>query len=483
LYICICFVVEPITIKVKIQALIVGGYNAEKMKRILIVDDDAYICDLLEKYLEKNGYETEGVYKGKDAVSRINSNHYDLVLCDYKLPDIDGMEVLRHIKNKNDKIQVIIMTAYAEIPTAVNAIKLGAFDFVTKPILHEKILNTIKKALDGRKKKESQTTFSKKFIAGKSKKIREVLNHVKTVAPTELSVLIQGETGSGKEFIARNIHYASDRKNQPFIAVDCGVIPKELANSELFGHIKGAFTGAIKDKVGYFEQAKGGTLFLDEVGNLPYENQMKLLRALQERVISRVGDNKIIKVDVRVITASNDDLLNEVKENNFREDLYHRINGFKINLPPLRERKEDIMEFVHKFIRNANKEFDKTVEGIDKEVHRIFMNYYWYGNIRELENVIKRCVLLSTGSLITAGLLPEEMLQHEGDIAAEQDTKKNEQFVFELKEATSEAEKEVITNALIKSNFNKSKAAKLLNIDRKTLYNKIKEYDISIVPK
>jgi len=453
------------------------------MKRILIVDDDAYICDLLEKYLEKNGYEAEGVYKGKDAIAKINSNDYDLLLCDYRLPDIDGMEVLRHAKSKNDNIQVIIMTAYAEIPTAVKAIKMGAFDFVTKPILHEKILKTIEKAIEGRQKKESLTAFSKKFIAGRSKKIREVLNHVKTVAPTDLSVLIQGETGSGKEFIARNIHYASNRKSKPFIAVDCGVIPKELANSELFGHVKGAFTGAIKDKVGFFEQAKGGTLFLDEVGNLPYENQVKLLRALQERVISKVGDNKIIKIDVRIITASNEDLLNEVKENNFREDLYHRINGFKIILPPLRERKEDINEFVNKFIRNANKEFDKAVEGINDEVNSIFMNYYWYGNIRELENVIKRCVLLSTGPMISADLLPEEMLQFEGPDKEDRVEKKKNLSVFELKEATSEAEKEVITNALIKSNYNKSKAAKLLNIDRKTLYNKIKEYDISIAQK
>ncbi len=453
------------------------------MKKILIIDDDAYICDLLEKYLNKNGYEATGVYKGKEALQKITQTEFDLILCDYRLPDMDGIEVLREAKTKNENVQVIIMTAYAEIRTAVKAIKAGAFDYVTKPIHQEEILKTIEKALKSKAEKESETSFGKKFIEGKSKRIREVLNHVAAVAPTDLSVLIEGETGSGKEFIARAIHYASKRKDKPFIAVDCGVIPKELANSELFGHVKGAFTGAIKDKTGFFELAKGGTLFLDEVGNLPYENQMKLLRALQERVINKVGNNKKIKIDVRIITASNDDLLEEVKKHNFREDLYHRINGFKILLPPLRERKEDIMEFVRNFIKMSNREFSKNVEGLEEDVKDIFMNYAWYGNIRELENVVKRCVLLTNGPLITPDLLPEEILQYKMMDRKDHIDFKSSKPVLELKEATYEAEKEVITNALIKTNFNKSKAAKLLKIDRKTLYNKIKEYDISLIKK
>ncbi|MCB0806047.1 MAG: sigma-54-dependent Fis family transcriptional regulator [Bacteroidales bacterium] len=451
------------------------------MKKILIIDDDPYICDLLVKYLARNNFETQGAHKGKEAVELIIKKDFDLILCDYRLPDMDGMEVLKQAKSKNEHLPVIIMTAYAEIATAVKAIKAGAFDYVTKPIQHEEILKTIEKAMAGKTSKESQSTFNKKFITGRSKRIREVLNHVQAVAPTDLSVLIQGETGSGKEFIARAIHYKSKRKDKPFIAVDCGVIPKELANSELFGHVKGAFTGAIKDKTGFFQQASGGTLFLDEVGNLPYENQVKLLRALQERVINKVGNNKKIKIDVRVITASNDDLLNEVKNNNFREDLYHRINGFKINLPALRERKEDIMEFTRRFISSANKEFDKNVEGLDASVEDIFMNYAWYGNIRELENVVKRCVLLSREPLITSDLLPEEILQYKMMEKRPGGNHRSGDAVFELKEATLEAEKEVITNALIKTNFNKSKAARLLNIDRKTLYNKIKEYNISVI--
>jgi len=306
------------------------------------------------------------------------------------------------------------------------------------------------------------------------------LEHVKIVAPTDLTVLIEGETGSGKEYIAKAIHYASARSKKPFIAVDCGAIPKELANSELFGHIKGAFTGAINNKIGYFEQAKGGTLFLDEVGNLPYENQVKLLRALQERFINKVGDNKTIKIDVRIITASNDDLLKKVEANEFREDLYHRLNGFKIHLPPLRERGEDILEFADFFIRRANKAFNKNVTGIEDEARRLIFRYNWFGNIRELQNVMNRAVLLSQTDTIKAEVLPDEIRFNNLQSDARSASSFNHSEVTALKEATLITEKEVITNALMEANFNKSKAAKMLNIDRKTLYNKIKQYEIEI---
>ncbi len=321
------------------------------------------------------------------------------------------------------------------------------------------------------------SSFNENFIAGKSSAIKEVLNHVELVAPTELTVLIEGETGSGKEYIARAIHYTSKRKNKPFVAVDCGAMPKDLANSELFGHVKGAFTGAINDKQGHFLEAEGGTIFLDEVGNLPYENQSKLLRALQERVISKVGENKIINVDVRVIVATNESLIKLVGENEFREDLYHRLNEFKINLPPLRERSEDIMEFVEAFIQRANKQFGKSVTGLDNEVKRLLTEYPWYGNIRELQNVINRAVLLTGTDKIQPGALPEEMRYKSTQV--EEDNLSHKIHKTEhLKEATELTEKEVIYNALIKVNFNKSKAAKLLNIDRKTLYNKIKLYKL-----
>jgi two-component system response regulator HydG len=294
-------------------------------------------------------------------------------------------------------------------------------------------------------------------------------------------VLIVGETGSGKEYVAKAIHYASARRDKPFVAVDCGAIPKDLANSELFGHIKGAFTGAINNKMGYFEQAEGGTLFLDEVGKLPYENQVKLLRALQERFINKVGDNKIIKVDVRIITASNDDLHYLVEKNEFREDLYHRLNGFKINLPALRDRGNDIMEFAAFFIDKANKSFNKSVAGINEEARELIFKYNWHGNIRELQNVMNRAVLLSKGDLITAEVLPDEIRFNKLQAGAhDMNSGNHKKDVTELKEATLITEKEVITNALLESNYNKSKAAKMLNIDRKTLYNKIKQYDIEI---
>ncbi|MFW5820357.1 MAG: sigma-54 interaction domain-containing protein, partial [Bacteroidota bacterium] len=291
-------------------------------------------------------------------------------------------------------------------------------------------------------------------------------------------VMIEGETGSGKEYIARAIHYASHRSEKPFIAIDCGAIPRELANSVLFGHVKGAFTGAVNDTVGYFQEAKGGTLFLDEVGNLPHENQVKILRALQERVVNKVGDNKPVKVDVRLIAAANENLMNKVEAGEFREDLYHRLNGFRIQLPPLRQRKEDIMEFAGVFIRSANKAFNKNVTKIDDKARELLVNYHWHGNIRELQNIIKRVVLLSRDETITPGLLPDEIRFYVPDKESSVVKTVAQESVTDLKSATLITEREVIQNALDKTNNNKSKAARLLNIDRKTLYNKIKLYDL-----
>lgn len=448
------------------------------MKRILVIDDDTYICELLVNYLQEKGNEVQGAFTGNKALKIIEKSVFDVVLCDYRLPDSDGLKLLKAIKSKRPSTAVIIMTAYADVKMAVKLIKNGAFDYVTKPIQPEEILSLINEATSQEREPVTETAFKDEFVTGKSESIAKVMKHVKAVAPTELTVLIEGETGSGKEYIAKAIHYASARKDKPFIAVDCGAIPKELANSELFGHIKGAFTGAINDKRGYFEQAKGGTLFLDEVGNLPYENQVKLLRALQERIINRVGDNKTIKVDVRLISASNDDLLNQVEENEFREDLYHRLNGFKIHLPSLRNRKEDLMEFANFFIEKANKAFSKNITDLEDDALKLFMSYNWYGNIRELKNVINRAVLLSEKDVITADVLPEEIRFFRPDKNATNINTREE--VTDLKEATLITEREVISDALSKTNYNKSKAAKLLNIDRKTLYNKIKQYNIEL---
>lgn len=448
------------------------------MKRILVIDDDTYICNLLVNYLEQNGYQADYSLSGKKGIKLIEKNEFDLVLSDFRLPDSDGMEVLQRIKELKPYLPVIIMTAYADVRMAVKLIKSGAFDYVTKPIQPEEILSLINRAIASNNKTETSDTFGKDFIVGKSEGIQQVMQHIKVVAPTDITVLIEGETGSGKEYIAKAIHYASKRSKKPFVAVDCGAIPKELANSELFGHIKGAFTGAINDKVGVFEQAKGGTLFLDEVGNLPYENQIKLLRALQERVISRVGDNKDIEVDVRLIAATNDDLIEQLKNNDFREDLYHRVNGFKIKLPALRQRGEDILEFADFFIAKANKEFNKQVISLDEHVKELFLQYQWYGNIRELQNIINRAVLLTQGQVIKPDVLPQEITQ----LSKQQKGNVSEHSVHnhDLKEATEITEKEVIIDALKKTKYNKSKTAKILNIDRKTLYNKIKQYKIEI---
>ncbi|HAF30917.1 MAG TPA: sigma-54-dependent Fis family transcriptional regulator [Bacteroidales bacterium] len=449
------------------------------MKRILVIDDDTYICNLLVNYLDQNGYKAEYTISGIKGLKRIEKDDFDLVLCDFRLPDTDGLEILQKIKTLKPNVPVIIMTAYAEVKMAVKLIKSGAFEYVLKPIQPEEILQLISRATKNNLEKVTKNSFGDEFIVGKSKGIHEVMEHVKVVAPTDLTVLIEGETGSGKEYVAKAIHFASKRKNKPFVAVDCGAIPKDLANSELFGHIKGAFTGAINDKIGFFEQAKGGTLFLDEIGNLPYENQVKLLRALQERVISRVGDNKDIKVDIRLLAATNEDLIKQLENNEFREDLYHRINGFKIKLPALREREDDIFEFTEFFINKANQSFQKSVEGIDEEVKSLFLKYKWYGNIRELQNIINRAVLLTKGKLIKTDVLPEEFKQLSHKQVA--DIAKKLDGMHDLKEATEITEKEMIANALIKANYNKSKAAKMLNVDRKTLYNKIKLYELEMV--
>ncbi len=451
-----------------------------KKKSILIIDDDIYICSILKKFLERSKYEVETVFTGASARNIIKRKNYDMVLCDYRLPDSDGLQILRQVKLKKSEIPVIIMTAYAEIKMAVELIKAGAYDYITKPIQHEEVLRLIEKALKSNKVKTTRSSFEEDFITGPSEKMNTVMRHVEVVAPTELNVMIEGETGSGKEYIARAIHYRSKRVDKPFIAVDCGAIPKELANSVLFGHVKGAFTGAISDKTGYFEEASGGTLFLDEIGNLPYENQVKILRALQERVISRTGDNNSINVDVRLIIASNDNLLNRVKTGEFREDLYHRLAGFKIPLPPLRDRKEDIMEFTWFFVKKANKEFDKNVSHIDDKARELLVNYRWHGNIRELNNVINRVVLLSQGDAITPELLPDEIRSNPDDTdkGPEINGLRDATDVSDLKSATLITEREIINNALAKTNNNKSKAARLLKIDRKTLYNKIRLYNL-----
>jgi two-component system, NtrC family, response regulator HydG len=442
---------------------------------ILIIDDDPFIIKLLETYFKKEGYQIFTSSKGKPALKILNTERIDVVLCDIRLPDINGTDLLLFIRQGSPDTMVIMMTAYAEIRAAVESIKAGAFDYVTKPIQPEEISNTIRRAI--KVKISSQIQTEDIFITGENAKMLEVIDQARLVAPTDMSVLIQGETGSGKEYIARLIHEHSSRKNKKFIAIDCGAIPRELAASELFGHIKGSFTGAIADKSGYFEQANGGTIFLDEIGNLTYETQVKLLRAIQHKVITRVGDSKTIDVDVRIISASNSDLLKASGDGNFREDLYHRINEFKLELPPLRKRGDDILIFANHFLKEANRDLNKEVAGFDDEVATVFKNYSWYGNLRELRNVVKRSVLVTRNSYVDLSCLPMELSTHQYE--ADQHDASSEAYL-DLKDATEKAEKLVVERALKEANYNKSEAAKLLNIDRKTLYNKLRRFGIEL---
>ncbi|AXT56989.1 sigma-54-dependent Fis family transcriptional regulator [Aquimarina sp. AD1] len=450
------------------------------MSKLLIVEDDVAFCTMLKTFLQKKGYDVSTSFSGSEAVLQIQEHTFDVVLTDVRLPDRDGITLLEDIRAKNPKTQVVVMTGYAEINMAVSAIKQGAFDYVSKPFNPDKILQIIENALkaDTKELEPNRNKDSKKndvviannnsFVKGISDASKKLNEYVALVAPTRMSVLVIGDSGTGKEYVASSIHKASKRSDKPFVPVDCGAIPKEIASSEFFGHIKGSFTGAVNDKVGHFEAANGGTLFLDEIGNLSYELQVQLLRALQERKIKPVGSNKEIEVDIRVIAATNEDLSNAVKEGEFREDLYHRLNEFSIKVPPLKDRIEDLMLFANYFLEESNVELDKHVVGFADEVLDTFKKYDWPGNLRELKNIVKRSVLLSQNEMITMDILPS-------DIAYASHNSKQTYGLFK-----NQNEQELILDALEKANGNKAKAARMLDIDRKTLYNKLKQYDISL---
>ena len=452
------------------------------MYRVLIVDDDPTFCAMLKTFLIQNDFEVKEVFSAGSGSKAFRDNEFDIVLTDYRLPDRDGIELLKEFKAIRPSVPVILMTRYADIRTAVSAIKLGAFEYVAKPVNPDEILLTIRTALKKKAETEARSSGSGRsfyikptdffFVEGVNYRAKSIIQYANLVAPTDMSVIIHGESGTGKEYIARTIHLKSKRKNKPFVAVDCGALSKELAASELFGHMKGSFTDANSDKEGQFQIANGGTLFLDEIGNLSYEIQLKLLRATQEKKIRRIGGTRDIDVDVRIIVASNEDLDKAVRRGSFREDLYHRLNEFKIEVPSLKERKEDIVIFATHFLNLANRELNKNVTEIRPEVMERFMEYSWPGNIREMKNVLKRAVLLSQNDTITLDLLPSEMthvFQRE-PISAYQTT--------DLKAVSETTERSLIVQALEKAFYNKTKAARLLNIDRKTLYNKMRLYGI-----
>ena len=456
-------------------------------KNILILEDDVTYGTMLKTWFEKKSWKASWVSKVELAKLEFNTNKFDLILSDLRLPDGDGIIFLTWLRENKIMTPFIIMTNYSDVQTAVLAMKLGAFDYLQKPInptiLQQKIdsalnqpeiNNEIKTAA---KPKIKDNDTEKTVVRGKSTVMQRLYSHLNLVAPTKMSVLILGESGTGKEYIARMIHENSNRKSSPFIAVDCGSLSMELAPSELFGHKKGSFTSAVADKVGVFVAANGGTVFLDEIGNLSYEVQKQLLRALQEQVVRPVGSSSDIKVDVRIIAATNENLEKAIEEGRFRQDLYHRINEFTVNVPPLRERLEDIEEFCYHFIKQANAELDKNVDMISQEALSVLKQQNWYGNLRELRNVIRRSVLFSYDNILRKENLP--------DFPREQKNNKQSDVIIDntisyQKLSLKSDEKEQIIAALNQSGGNKTLAAKLLKIDRKTLYNKMHLYNIEL---
>ena len=469
--------------------------DCNDMEKILIVEDDIAFGTMIQTWLKKKGFEVEKTTSVKAAIQaweKLESG-FDLVLSDLRLPDHDGIFLLQWMRKHGVQVPFIVMTSYAEIQNVVLAMKSGATDYVAKPfhpdILLEKIKEAIKnhntsslseKNIEQREatgnqepidnKKVSGNMESKgnvdvpKYLEGESEASRKLYSFVSLVAPTPMSVLILGASGTGKEYVARRIHELSQRAGKPFFALDCGAIPKDVAASEFFGHSKGAFTGADQDKKGAFEIANGGTLFLDEMGNLNYEVQVQLLRALQERKIRPLGSNKEIDIDIRLVCATNENLAQRVAEGNFREDLYHRINEFTIYMPELKDRGADLFLFADLFIKHANKELNRNVEGLDGKAKERIASYNWPGNLRELNNVMKRATLLATGRYIGVTELEQSMAH----IQPQAPTTLHDE----------ETELQRIEAALKAAGGNKSKAAQLLAVDRKTLYNKMKKYGI-----
>lgn len=452
------------------------------MASILIVEDDLTFSTMLKTWLGKQGFTVETASKITAAIKCLQKRNFDLVLSDLRLPDEDGLFLLSWIKKHHITSPVIIMTIYAEVQNAVEAMKQGASDYIAKPIQPDILLEKINDALSSsstsieEKHTESQVSGSQsgnteplRFMEGKSEAAKQLYNYVALVAPTPMSVLIYGASGTGKEYVAHRIHQLSKRADKPFVAIDCGAMLKELSASEFFGHVKGSFTGAVTDKTGAFVEANGGTLFLDEIGNLSYDVQVQLLRAIQERRIRPVGSTQEIEVDVRLICATNENLPEAIAKGEFREDLYHRLNEFTLHMPLLKDRGEDILLFADFFLQQANKELEKDILGFDITATQAMLNYSWPGNLRQLNNMIKRATLLAHGDFIRKEDLGNEINGAVAPTTSQKDS-------FKLYDESSE--KERILHALQATQYNKSKAAQLLGIDRKTLYNKLKLYNI-----
>jgi two-component system response regulator HydG len=442
------------------------------MNSVLIVEDDLTFSLMLKTWLSKKGYVVMTSLTVSDAKKNILEKHPEVILLDLRLPDDSGISLLKWVKEKHPSTIVIMMTGYADIVSAVESIKSGAYDYIAKPLNPEELYGKINNALTQKElsvlANSREKTFQKEYIKGRSPEYQSLYEHVDLVAPTMLSVFIRGASGVGKEHVARLIHEKSERSSGPFVAVDCGVLSRELAASEFFGHIKGAFTGAIHNKTGYFQAANKGTLFLDEIGNLPLDIQVQLLRVLQEKKIKQVGGDKEFPVDIRVIAATNEELDYSPLHSAFRLDLYHRISEFSLYVPSLAECKDDIALFAHYFLELSNRELKRNVIGFTSEALEILTNYSWPGNIRELKNIINRLTLTARNGYITPDIIPDLMkVEHFEPARTATGIRRSN-------------EKERIEEALRYANNNKSKAALLLNIDRKTLYNKLKLFGIDM---
>ncbi|RMG67683.1 MAG: sigma-54-dependent Fis family transcriptional regulator [Calditrichaeota bacterium] len=449
--------------------------------RILIVDDEVDALDLMEELFQKNGYETYTARNGVQALKIIREQEPDIVISDIVMPEMDGMKLLEAVSKEYPDISMIMITAHGTIETAVEAMKKGAKDYILKPLRLDEILTKVKnnaelKALM-RENQYLREKLSEKYglgnIVGKNKKMQELFNLIQDVARTSSTVLIRGESGTGKELIANAIHFNSDRVNKPFIKINCGVLAENLLESELFGHEKGAFTGAIKSKPGRFELADGGTIFLDEIGDISPNMQLKLLRVLQEGEFERVGGTETKKVDVRIIAATNRNLEEAMKEGAFRQDLYYRLNVIPIEVPPLRERKDDIPLLIEHFLNKFNQAFNKNIQGVDEEAMRCLQTYHWPGNIRELENLLERAVVLNKTGLLTVKDFPPYVVNAEPENSIPVNLDRP------LTELVDEYEKQIILVALRENNFNKLRTAEKLGIHRSTFMSKLKKYGIN----
>ncbi len=451
-------------------------------KRILIVDDEESFRHMLSVILVKEGYEVETSPNAEDGLRKAAASTFDQILCDIRMPRMDGLAFLREIKKTEIEATVIVMSAYGTADIAIEAMKLGAYDYISKPFKPDEIILTLRKAEEREQlRRENQLLrnevareYSFENIVSKNENMQKIFDVIRKVSHYKSTVLITGESGTGKELVARALHYNSDRAQNPFIAVNCGAIPENLLESELFGHAKGAFTDAIRTKKGLFEEADAGTLFLDEIGELPGQLQVKLLRVLQDGEIRRIGESKPIQIDVRIVAATVKDLPKEVNEGRFREDLFYRLNVLPLHIPPLRERKEDIPLLIQHFIGKYNQAMNKNVKDIDHRAMETLMNYKWYGNVRELENTIERAIVLSEKNNIESENLPVEIQNFKEELQLE--TLPDEEY--SVKKASKSLEINLIKKALKKMKGNHTHAARLLEISHRALLYKIKEYEI-----